>query len=117
MVSFVKPGEYEDLQRPTVKPLESTSYFSLSARIDGIAKATHDFHYAVLEMIIKHADMKHAAAATGGTLGSLHTASVTKLSDHVFARPPFCCHYHCSISICAVGQLSAEAMALTRRLK
>ena len=34
-----------------------------------------DIHYAALEVIIKHAD-----AATGGTLGSLHTASVAKLS-------------------------------------
>ena len=33
-------------------------------------------HYAALEVIIKHAD-----AATGGTLGSLHTASVAKLSE------------------------------------
>ena len=35
-----------------------------------------DIHYAALEVIIKHAD-----AATGGTLGSLHTASVAKLSE------------------------------------
>ena len=34
-----------------------------------------DIHYAALEVIIKHAD-----AATGGTLSSLHTASVAKLS-------------------------------------
>jgi hypothetical protein len=35
-----------------------------------------DIHYAALEVIIKHTD-----AATGGTLGSLHTASVAKLSE------------------------------------
>ena len=35
-----------------------------------------DIHYAALEVIIKHAD-----AATGGTLGSLHTVSVAKLSE------------------------------------
>ena len=35
-----------------------------------------DIHSAALEVIIKHAD-----AATGGTLGSLHTASVAKLSE------------------------------------
>ena len=35
-----------------------------------------DIHYAALEVIIKHAD-----AATGGTLSSLHTASVAKLSE------------------------------------
>lgn len=35
-----------------------------------------DIHHAALEVIIKHAD-----AATGGTLGSLHTASVAKLSE------------------------------------
>ena len=34
-----------------------------------------DIHYAALEVVIKHVD-----AATGGTLGSLHTASVAKLS-------------------------------------
>jgi hypothetical protein len=35
-----------------------------------------DIHYAALEVIIKHTD-----AATGSTLGSLHTASVAKLSE------------------------------------
>ena len=35
-----------------------------------------DIHYAALEVVIKHVD-----AATGGTLGSLHTASVAKLSE------------------------------------
>ena len=35
-----------------------------------------DIHYAALETIIKHTD-----AATGGTLGSLHTTSVAKLSE------------------------------------
>jgi hypothetical protein len=35
-----------------------------------------DIHYAALEVIIKHTD-----AATGGTLGSLHTTSVAKLSE------------------------------------
>ena len=37
-----------------------------------------DIHYAALEVIIKHAD-----AVTGGTLGSLHTASVAKLSKRI----------------------------------
>ena len=36
---------------------------------------TNDIHYAALEVVIKHVD-----PATGGTLGSLHTASVAKLS-------------------------------------
>ena len=35
-----------------------------------------DIHYAALEVVIKHVD-----AATGGTLGSLQTASVAKLSE------------------------------------
>ena len=35
-----------------------------------------DIHYAALEVLFKHTD-----AATGGTLGSLHTASVAKLSE------------------------------------
>ena len=35
-----------------------------------------DIHYAALEVIIKHAD-----AATRGTLGSLNTASIAKLSE------------------------------------
>ena len=34
-----------------------------------------EIHYAALEVVIKHLD-----AATGGTLDSLHTASVAKLS-------------------------------------
>ena len=37
---------------------------------------TDDIHYAALEVVIKHVD-----PATGGTLGSLHTASVAKLSE------------------------------------
>ena len=36
---------------------------------------TNDIHYAALEVVIKHAD-----PATEGALGSLHTASVAKLS-------------------------------------
>ena len=35
-----------------------------------------DIHHAALEVVIKHVDK-----ATGGTLGSLHTASVAKLSE------------------------------------
>ena len=31
------------------------------------------------------------------------------LTLSLFARPPLCCHCHCSISICAVGQLSARS--------
>ena len=35
-----------------------------------------DIHYAALETIIKHSD-----GATGGAMGLLHAASVTKLSQ------------------------------------
>ena len=58
----------EDLEKIVALLLWMAQDFQSNIHID-------DIHYAALEVIIKHAD-----AATGGTLGSLHTASVAKLS-------------------------------------
>ena len=43
-----------------------------------------DIHLAALEVILKHVD-----AATGGTFGSLDTASVAKLSNLIDIMRPY----------------------------
>ena len=58
----------DDLEKIVALLLWMAQDFQSNIHID-------DIHYAALEVIIKHAD-----AATGGTLGSLHTTSVAKLS-------------------------------------
>ena len=57
-----------DLEKTVALLLWMAQDFQSNIHID-------DIHYAAPEAIIKHAD-----AATGGTLGSPHTASVAKLS-------------------------------------
>ena len=58
-----------DLEKIVALLLWMSQDFALNIHVD-------DIHCAALEVIIKHAD-----AATGGTLGSLHTVSVAKLSE------------------------------------
>ena len=57
-----------DLEKTVALLLWMAQDFQSSIEFDEI-------HYAALEVILKHAD-----AATGRTLGSLHTASLAKLS-------------------------------------